>query len=278
MNFVICHTKRAGGNVVAEFLSHQKNLHCHGSIFPANGVVTLKDPQTLDNIEINFDKLMETRTWPAAVRKLKEAQNLTNLFLKENSRYENIPGILKILGKTDSKPKIGFKLSSDDYEKLPHASKVKLFKILSKDRYKVIFLDRKNTFEQYVSIQLCERYNRYVRKSADLPKLQKIGIKPAEYLQFKSRENSIKDKFIQDFIKFDIEFKEYFYEDLKDEEYSNDTYRSMFEYLGEVPADYIDAVGLLTHKKVNIYPPNISVTNYANVSHYLTVRNDPNFV
>ena len=278
MNFVVAYTPRAGGNVVAEFLSHQKNLHCHGNIFPYNGVISLKDSNTLEDIEINFDKLMELQKWPAAVRKMKEAQNLTNLLLKEKNRYENVPSILKILEKTEKKTKVGFKLSLKDYETLPPNTKAKLFKQLSKENTKLILLDRKNQFEQYVSMELCERYNRHIRKSVELPKLQKIGIKPAEYLAFKKELKKNKEKFIQDLIKFGINFKEYFYEELKDETLCEGTYKNILEYLEESPDDYIDASDLIPLKRVNIYPPNITVSNYSNVIQFLRAKNDPEFI
>jgi hypothetical protein len=278
MNFVICYTKRSGGNVMMEFLNHQKNLHCHGRIFPDDAILTLKMPETLEEIHIDFNKLMETLKWPAAVRKLKEAQNLTNLFLKEKNRYDNIPGILKILEKTEKKSKVGFLFSLDDYEKTPVSSRVKLFKLFNKENTKLILLDRRNQFEQFVSLQLCERYKRYTRKTLELPKLQKIGIKPAEYLTFKSNQNSLKDKFIQDLIKFNVNFREHFYEDIKDEDTYIETYKSILEFLEEDPLDFVDASNLIIYKKVNIYPPNISVSNYSSVAQFLKSKEDSNFI
>ena len=278
MNFIICYTPRSGGNIVMDFLNHQTNLHCHGNIFPYDDKIILNDPATLATISIDFKKLMENLKWPACVRKLKEAQNLTNLLLKEKNRYDNVATILKILGKTESKAKVGFKFSLEDYEKAPAATKVKLFKQCSKENIKIVFLDRRNQFEQYVSLQLCDRSKKYERITTELPKLQKIGIKPTEYLAFKQHSDLIKNKFIQDLIKFNVDFREYYYEDLKEEETYKDSYVNMLEFIGEPIDAYIDAYNLIKFKKVNIYPPNISVSNYSSVSQFLKAKNDANFI
>ena len=47
--------------------------------------------------------------------------------------------------------------------------------------------------------------------------------------------NSLKDKFIQDLIKFNVNFREHFYEDIKDEDTYIETYKSILEFFEEDP-------------------------------------------